>query len=106
MTRIIYERSEYTVTLIGHANSAEAGKDIVCAGVSALTEAMMQRVKGRKKWQPAYGVNRVKAIVRVHLTPKNRYAALSAREMLDTVCAGYQAIAEQYPEFVKYEVRG
>lgn len=105
MIRIIYERDEYTVTVMGHAGSAEAGKDTVCAFVSALSEAMMQRVKGNRKWQPAYGINREKAIVRVHLTPRSRYAALTAREMLETVCAGYRAVAADYPEFVRFEER-
>ena len=105
MTRIIYERNEYAVTLIGHAGYAEEGKDIVCAGISALTEAMMQRVAGRDCFQPAYGMHKKKGIVRVNLTPKTKYAKWCARELLDTVCAGYASIAKQFPDHVKYEVR-
>lgn len=105
MTRIIYEPEKYTVTLIGHADYDERGKDIVCAGITALTEAMLQRVKGRRIFQPAYGVHRKKAIVHVHLTPRTKYAAEMAREMLSTVCAGYREIARLYPDYVKFEER-
>lgn len=105
MITIVYERDEYCVTVTGHACAGARGEDIVCAGVSALTEAMLQRVKSRAKWQPAYGVNKSRATARVHLTPRSKRAEESAREMLETICAGYQAIAEQYPDHVRYEVR-
>ena len=105
MIRIIYERSDYTVTTVGHANYAEEGKDVVCAAITALTEAMMQRVTGRSCWQPAYGINKEKAIVRVSLTPRSRHAEETAREMLETVCAGYREVADLYPDYVRFEVR-
>lgn len=105
MTKIVYDKAEYTVTIVGHAGAGVPGEDVVCAGISALTEAMLQRVRGRRKWQPAYGINREKAIVRVHLTPRSSYAAETAREMLETVCAGYRAIAGAHPEHVVFEER-
>jgi uncharacterized protein YsxB (DUF464 family) len=105
MTRIIYERDEFTVTVYGHSAYSEKGEDIVCAGITALTEAMLQRVDGRQAWQPAFGINKQKAIVRVHLTPKTRYATETAREMLDTICGGYRIIARQFPKCVRYEER-
>ena len=105
MIKIIYERDEYIMTMIGHAGFADPGTDIVCAGVSALTQAMLRRVKGRLNWQPAYGVNREKSVIRVHLTPKTKYARWTAREMLDTIWDGYLAIAKDYPDYVKLEER-
>ncbi len=105
MIKIVYEPAEYAVTVTGHACFDEVGKDIVCAWVSALTESMLQRVKGRRVWQPAYGVNREKATVRVRLTPRTSYSASMAREMLATICTGYRLIAQRYPDHVHYEER-
>lgn len=105
MVRIVYERDEYAVTLVGHAGVDVPGKDIVCAAVSALTETMLQRVKGRNVWQPAFGSSIEKATVRVRLTPRTRYGAATAREMLDTICTGYRVIAADYPQYVKFEER-
>ena len=105
MTKIVYDREEYCVTVEGHAGYSAAGTDIVCAAVSALTEALLRRASGRPSFQAAYGVNRDKALVRVRLTPRSRRAAALARETLETVCAGYAAIAEQAPDFVRFEVR-
>lgn len=35
------EDNTHTITLTGHANYGEYGKDIVCAGVSALVQALI-----------------------------------------------------------------
>lgn len=35
------EGNKHTLVVLGHANYAEHGKDIVCAGVSALVQALM-----------------------------------------------------------------
>ena len=43
MVKGIYkvEDTTHTITLTGHANYGEYGKDIVCAGVSALVQALI-----------------------------------------------------------------
>lgn len=105
MIKIVYDKPEMTVTVSGHALFDEPGKDIICAGVSALTDAMLRRVRDRACWQPAFGINRERAVFYVRLTPKNRHAEQTAREMLETICGGYELIARQYPQNVRYEVR-
>lgn len=105
MIKIVYDKPEMAVTVCGHALFAAAGKDIICAGVSALTDAMFRRVQGRMCWQPAYGINRDRAVFYVRLTPKSRHEEQTAREMLETICGGYELIARQFPQNVSYEVR-
>lgn len=43
MVRAKYRADEgtHTLTVLGHANYAEYGKDIVCAGVSAIVQALI-----------------------------------------------------------------
>lgn len=43
MVRATYriEEDTYTLSIVGHANYAEYGKDIVCAGVSSLVQALI-----------------------------------------------------------------
>lgn len=105
MIRIIYDRAKMTVTVRGHARFAEAGSDVVCAGVSALTDAMFSRAQDCDEWQPAFGFNRKRGSFRIRLSPKSRNARSRAREMLETVGEGYEMIAQQFPQFVSYEVR-
>ena len=39
--KYIAEENTHTLTVLGHADYAEYGKDIVCAGVSALVQALI-----------------------------------------------------------------
>jgi uncharacterized protein YsxB (DUF464 family) len=39
--RYTVDENTHTLTVIGHANYAEYGKDIVCAGVSSLVQALI-----------------------------------------------------------------
>ena len=43
MVRATYtvEEDTHTLTVLGHANYAEYGRDIVCAGVSSLVQALI-----------------------------------------------------------------
>lgn len=45
MTRIVYDAERGILQATGHAGYAEAGKDIVCAGVSALAQAAAASAK-------------------------------------------------------------
>ena len=105
MTRIIYDKAQYSLHLEGHAGCAKAGADIVCAGLSALTEALLRQLQRRENWRVSSGVCRREALVHVQLYPGSRRAAQRARALLETVCGGYLAIAEEYPEHVRVEVK-
>ena len=43
--RYTAEGGKHTLSIKGHANYGENGKDIVCAGVSALVQALMEWVE-------------------------------------------------------------
>lgn len=105
MTTIVYDRNAMSIYICGHAGFAEAGEDIVCAGVSALTEALLRRVRGRAALKAAVRIDKEKARVFVLLRPENTIAERVGMEALETVCGGYQAIAEEYPAHVRLEVK-
>ena len=45
------------ITVNGHANYAETGKDIVCAGVTALTQTLIRALEGLTKDEIEYEVS-------------------------------------------------
>ena len=47
-TDMIKEGRTFELTISGHANYAKKGKDIVCAGVSALTIALIRTLNDMK----------------------------------------------------------
>ncbi len=71
----------------GHAGYAEKGKDIVCAGVSALYYALTEGV--RRQAPDAVSVSRKS--VTIHLS------STAAAAVSEAVTAGLIAIAEAYP---------
>lgn len=45
MLKVKVDTKNYTVTMRGHADFAENGKDIVCAGASTLLYTLATRLK-------------------------------------------------------------
>jgi len=85
----------------GHACSAPAGQDLVCAGVSALVITLCSRVKE---------LERAGAASPRELTASPGYASIRCeegsgqlREAFDTVTAGLRLLSGAYPEYVVFE---
>ena len=107
MIEIVYHPREYLVTVSGHAGSAEEGKDLVCAAVSALTETLecnlvLMEARGTVRFDRREG-GKGKAELRV--TPKARYRHI-VRLVFDAICVGYDFLASEYPDYIRYEVLG
>lgn len=107
MIHIIYRPEHSLVTVEGHAESAEEGKDLICAAVSALTQTLLCNLTLLE----ARGAIRIEAreadkgSARLHAVPRARYRSVTAL-IFQTVCVGFDFLASEYPDFVKFEVRG
>ena len=105
MIRIVYRRKYHRVTVDGHAQSGEAGHDLVCAAVSALAYTLAASVINME----AAGQVR-DAVTRF----ENGHAELACRAphrlqatvalVFDTVCVGFELLAAKYPQNVAYEI--
>lgn len=107
MINIMYLRDKHRVTVEGHANSGEAGHDLVCAAVSSLVYTIAAFVQNMS----SAGQIKSKSIklksgdARVGCTPKLKYRA-GAVIVFDAICGGFELLARQYPEYIKYEIIG
>jgi len=106
MTTVAFFRSP-AYGLIGfeasdHSGYAEAGEDIVCAAVSALTQAVLNGLANVVKAPVMYDVDDEKAILTACLTPEcTREQLEKAQILLQTLLEALQAIASQYPRNVR-----
>ena len=79
----------------GHADFAEKGKDIVCAGISALCMALLKRITELQKENQTeikeYIVSDGCLILHFTRTSKSE-------ECLKTILCGFESIARIYPE--------
>lgn len=92
---IVINRFSDRITITGHANYAEAGKDIVCAGVSTLVQTLIQSVEelttDKIKYDMQPGTVHIKFWCLSDLT----------KGLIDAFFIGVKLIADEYPENVK-----
>ena len=100
MIKITYSsREPPSLTVEGHANYAEYGKDIVCASVSILFQTLMNALA-------AYTDDDIS----VRASPGDSmilWNSSMSKEALTITMAfldGMRDIAEEYPSYVKYEI--
>lgn len=84
-----------SITINGHANYAEPGKDIVCAGVSTLVQTLIQSVEELTTDKIQYDMQPGA----VHI----KFWCLSdpTRALVSAFFIGVKLIAETYPDNVK-----
>ena len=88
-------RTADSLSVKGHANYAEPGKDIVCAAVSALTQTLIQSIEELTDDTIQYDIQPG--------TVNIKFWCLSdlARGLVDAFFVGIRMIADEYPDNVK-----
>ena len=83
------------INVKGHAHYGEAGKDIVCAGVSALAQTLVQSLEERTDDTIQYDISPG--------TVDIKYGNLSehGQLLIDSFFIGVQMIADTYPNHVR-----
>lgn len=83
------------ITVDGHAGYAEAGKDIVCAGVTALVENLIDSIEGLTVDTIQYEVSPGRADI--------HYKDLSeeGKLLVDSFFLGICAVERDFPRYVK-----
>lgn len=104
MINVIYDRNHMKVTVEGHSGAAEKGKDLICAMASMLTYNLAYALASfgtdkeivkdvRSSLEEGFGV--------IECTPVRR-REFEALLMMDTICAGFELMAMNYPDNIRY----
>ena len=85
------------IQISGHANYAETGKDIVCAGVTALTQTLIGSIEDLTRDEIEYEISSGRADI--------HYGNLSGegKLLVDSFFIGICQIADEFPEYVRIE---
>lgn len=83
------------IEISGHAGYAELGKDIVCAGVTALTQTLIQSIENLTDDKIEYRISPGKAEI------EYRNLSEKSKTLVDSFFVGICLIAEEFPEHVK-----
>ena len=94
---ITIKYTDKRIKIRGHANYAEIGKDIVCAGVSALLQTLIQSVETLTDDEIKYSMSPGKADIEF------RNLSGQSKTLLNSFFIGVELIAYEYPENVKLD---
>lgn len=105
MIKATYYRSKHRLTVEGHANSGEAGHDLVCASASILTYTLASFVSnltdaGQVK---AKAIKLEEGDARVSCKTNVKHNA-AVTLVFDSICGGFELLSKNYPEYIRYEI--
>lgn len=85
------------IKISGHANYAEVGKDIVCAGVTALTQTLIMSMEDLTRDEIEYEISPGMADI--------YYGNLSeeGKLLVDSFFIGVCSMADEFPDYVRIE---
>ena len=83
------------IQISGHANYAEEGKDIVCAGVTALTQTLVKSIEDFTEDKIEYDISPGRADI------KYRNLSEKAKTLVDSFFIGICMIVDEFPDNVR-----
>jgi len=104
MTEIRYDRNDMRMTIRGHAEGGKAGEDVVCAGISALTQTLVRALRDmqtEKDGKLEYKLDKP-GEMEIHFIPVP-WVRITSGHLFDFVALGLRTIAENYPENARIE---
>ena len=85
------------IEVSGHANYAETGKDIVCAGVSSLTRTLIRSLEHLTRDKIEYEISPGRADIHC------RNLSEEGMLLVDSFFIGICMIADEFPDHVRIE---
>lgn len=83
------------IEIHGHAGYAETGKDIVCAGVTALTQTLTGALEALTRDEIKYEISPGRADIHY------RNLSEEGKLLVDSFFIGICQIADEFPEYVR-----
>ena len=97
---IVITASQDAVHIRGHANYAPHGQDIVCAGVTALTQALVESLETLTGNEIKYDMSPGRVDIEIKDPDED------AQLLMDSFLVGAYAVADEFPEYVRVESNG
>lgn len=88
---------EKEIEISGHAGYAETGKDIVCAGVTALTQTLIGALEALTRDEIKYEISFGRADIHY------RNLSEEGKLLVDSFFIGICQIADEFPDYVRIE---
>lgn len=94
---IAIDITDNTVKIRGHAGYAPQGQDIVCAGVTALTQTLVESIEGLTGNEIKYDMSPGRVDIEIEDPDED------AQLLMDSFLVGIEMIADEFPEHIRVE---
>ena len=95
-----------SVSIKGHAFYDTYGKDIVCAGISCITQTAVLGIKKLTNIKTNYVVDKNKGYLKLELTDiEDTQDFHDSQVMLNCMLCVIEDLYKQYPKYIKLEVK-
>jgi len=101
MTEIRVNMDEFRIEADGHAGQAEAGQDIVCAGISALMLALLNVLvedEEKRYLELEWSMDEETGTIRIHAMPNKYWGTIQAYFRMAVL--GLKAIQQHYGDYI------
>ena len=102
MINVTYHRKYHKLTVKGHANYVEEGKDIVCAAASILFNTLGSNLESDAIVRD-FKAKTDKGDSEIWVVPNSNMEHIVTL-IFDTICRGYDLLALKYPDYIKFEI--
>jgi uncharacterized protein YsxB (DUF464 family) len=105
MIKAVYDRKENKITVEGHAYSGEPGHDLICAAASVLIYTIAASVSNMQEREHVSDavINLESGNGLVSCEPYEQFKG-AITLIFDSICAGYELLAANYPSNVSYTI--
>lgn len=109
MIEVKYCRHHNSVTVTGHAQSGEVGHDLVCASASILVYTLASFVENMVEAKQLSDVSGFFLVVEegnawIECDPPREFKP-AITLVFDSICAGFELLARNYPDNISYEMK-
>ena len=94
---IVVRVSNDNITISGHAGYAEKGKDIVCAGVTALAQTLVGAITSLTIDKPAYILDPGVFII------ETKSLSEKSKILIDSFFIGICQIIREFPDYIQIQ---
>lgn len=109
MTTIKIEKQNENITVVecsDHTGFAEYGKDIVCAGVSCITQTAVLGIQKLTDVKHKINIDEKNGFLKLELIDIEYSQSFhDAQVILKTMLMGLEDLQKQYPKYIKLEVK-
>lgn len=91
--------TDFSIQIVGHADYAEKGKDIVCAGISTLAFTFIEMLDKHPDMFTQYGYESSDGVMKIHFKYINKNFL---QPVISTIMCGFSMLADTYPENISF----